>query len=188
MKITFILICTVLICTSTSATAQVLKDNDLNNFTVQFNKISYDEGWACTAFLNVNYEATISTVILTFEVPNYDVRYKTTKADYAVIKLNNIDLRLQNQVEHDADDLIQKFSLSISKNTAKELFSSGLKSVIFYFEPNQDFIKQKLNLEIGLNPGLKETLLENSNKTVTTTISKPNIKALNEVKLWIEKL
>lgn len=158
------------------------------NIDIRYTRVEFSNAWADEAEMHVYYLPNNANVMLLFEVPNYDVRYKTTKKDFAVIKLKDKEVKLQNQVEKDANGLIQNFVLHASKDTMMELLNDGLKRITFYFAPNEDFIIKRLLNEKNLNPRYKDEISQLAKQTVQTTIWSPDKKKLQELKLWLEKL
>ena len=163
-------------------------DTIKSNINVQYYRVDFSNGYATEAALQASYLPKSSSFALFFEVPNYDVRYKTTTADYAIIKMEDKEIRLQNLAEFDANGLIQKFVFKVSRETLQKLVNEEFKKITFYFAPNEDFIIQQLAKEKNLNPQYKELISQNAKKTVETTIWRPNKKKLQELKLWLEKL
>ncbi|MCL6462358.1 MAG: hypothetical protein I4O51_10890 [Flavobacterium micromati] len=162
-------------------------DTIKSNINVQYYRVDVSNGYASEAALQASYLPKSSSFALFFEVPNYDVRYKTTTADYAIIKMEDKEIRLKNLAEFDANGLIQKFVFEVSKDTIQKLVNEEFKKITFYFAPNEDFIIQQLAKEKNLNPQYKEFISQNAKKTVETTIWRPNKRKLQELKLWLEK-
>lgn len=167
---------------------KIAVDTIKSNITVQYGRVEFSDGWASEAALQSSYEPISKKFMLFFEVPNYDVRYKTTRNDYAIIRVKNKLLKLENQAEIDADGLIQKFIFHVSRDTIEELVNIGFKKITFYFAPNEDLIVNRVANEKNLNPHYKERICKLAKDTVKTTIWRPDKKKLQELKFWLEKL
>ena len=167
---------------------ELVIDTITSNINVLYDRVEFSDGWACVAALQTSYVSDSNDVVLFFEVPNYDVRYKTTKEDYAIIKIKDKEIRLQNSAAFDADGLIQKFVFKVSKASMQEFLDDGFKKITFYFAPNEDFIVKRLAAEKNLNPEYRVIISQLAKKTAQTTIWNPDKKKLQDLKMWFEKL
>lgn len=160
-----------------------------NNISVMFNKVKNSYNWSTKAELKVKYVPSNNNVLLFFELLNNDFRFKTTLNDYAILKFDENELRLQNKVEAINNERGHHiFVFELSKEKWNLFIKKHLKSVIFYFAPNEEFIVKTMSTRKGFDSELRRYYGELAKKTVTTTISKPDKKALNEMKLWLQKL
>ena len=166
-------------------------DTITNKISLMFNKVKYSDNFSCKAELKVRYLSSSNSVLLHFEVPNYDYRFKTTLNDYAIVKFDKKEQTLQNLIaskQNERGNYI--FVFKLSKENLLLILSNKLKSITFYFEPNEAYILRELAIHKGF--GSDKTLMNPyvnlAKQTVKTIVSKPNKKQYNELIVWLQKL
>lgn len=168
--------------------SQYSKDTIYSPISVMYNKVVPSNLSACKAELIVKYVPQKEMIILNFELPNYDWRGKTTLADYAIFKLKNSNLKLHNLVEKPAKGLMYKFSLAVAKDDMQKLLLENLSKIIFYFEPNEDFIVKSLLTHQVLDGESRKELGILAKKVSIVKISNPDKKQMNELNVWLHNL
>ena len=173
------------------AQSKLVQDTIESNISVMFNKLKYSNNTACRCELQVRYLPLSRSVLLYFEVPNYDLRFKTTLNDYAILKFDNIQFKFANKVESLYNERFNHiFVLELSNEKWKVFLTHHLKSITFFFEPNEEFILKSLATYkgFGSDKTLKNTYVKLANKTVTSTCSKPDKKQYNDLIQWLYNL
>lgn len=190
MKIIFLLTILNLLCLGTIAQSTIKQDKVTSDILVMFNRVRYSDNWSSKAELTAKYLQNNGSVLLSFEVPNYDFRFQTTLNDYATVKFDDNDIKLQNMVESNQNERghhIFVFELPREKWTL--FLKHQLKSITFYFAPNEEFIAKKIATYkgFGTDDKSRKQYIELAKKTVKTTISKPEKKQYNTFIAWLEK-
>ena len=171
---------------------QIKSSNDTlsNNISVMFNKVKYSNEDSCRAELNAKYLPDTNRVLITFEVPNYDLRFKTTLNDYAIVKFEGEELKMQNLVETVKNERGHHIFVFELTKVEWVMFSvQKLKLITFYFLPNEAFIVKSLQNHKGFGSDLElmKPYVKLASQTVKTTISKPNKIQYKELIAWLQK-
>lgn len=167
--------------------------NALNSISdtlrVTFNKVqpSFDN-WS-TAELKICAETNSDKILLNFDVPNFNERFKTTLNDYCIIETDKKQYKLINQKESVSKkgSLNYTFSFVITKTSLTEIVDSDLKKITFYFVPNEQFVKTQLAENNFMEESLKRYLGRVAKITLKYKVSKPNEIEYNNLKSWLLK-
>jgi hypothetical protein len=154
---------------------------------VTFNKVkpSFDN-WS-SAQLNVIYQENTNNVILTFDVPNFILRFKTTLSDYCIIETESKQYKLINQKEvFTKETLNYTFTFVVQKEILIEIVNNNLKKITFYFVPNEQFITESLENDKFMGNELKRHFVRLSRKTIKYKISNPNQTQYIALKSWLK--
>jgi len=158
-----------------------------DSICVTFNKVkpSFDN-WS-TAQLNASYQDNTNNVVLTFEVPNFIDRFKTTLSDYCIIETESKQYKLINQKEVFLKETLNyTFTFVVQKDDLLEIVKNNLKKITFYFVPNEQFIKERLENDKFMGEELKRHLVRLSRKTIKYEVSNPNQAQYSALKSWLK--
>lgn len=177
------------ICNNSLSFAQ---SNDVQSFVVDstsvtFNKVrpSFDN-WS-TAQLKVRNQVNNKNFVLTCDVPNYNLRFKTTLSDYCIIETNTKQFKLVNQKEVFAKETLNyTFTFVISKDDLNEIVNNSLKKITFYFVPNERYVEERLATDKLMTEELKRHFVRVSKMTLKYKVSNPDITQFSELKSWLK--
>lgn len=187
-KVTFTILCFFMVF-FVNVHSNILNDTIRSNISVMYNRVSKTDLQACRAELKVSFLPKTKMVLLYFEVPNYSFRYRNTFEDYLVIKTKDNEIKLDNLVESDPNYAENhKVVFAMAKNIFLELLPEYFSKLKFNFALDEVFNMNKLKNRKDINDGDKNWVLKIAKETSEIKVSKPDKKALTEVKLWLEKL
>ena len=187
MKKLFLIILCVFNFNLSFAQLSFIQKSVVDTIIVTFNKVKPSfENWS-TAKLKVNAQPNTKNVVLTFEVPNYNLRFKTTFSDYCIIETDIKQYKLLNQKEvFIKETLNYTFTFVIPKEDLIDIMNSSLKRITFYFVPNEKFVKGRLDADKFIGEELKLHFVRVARMTMKYKVSKPDETQYNALKSWLK--